>query len=90
MTLAFPGYSHITNIKKSHNLPNTMSINRYSKYNKKNFNFVNSGFNLRPLDVSAAIGLCQFRRLNQMIDIRTKNRNADIPTDPKIMHITII
>ena len=30
--------------------------------NNKNFNFVNSGFNLRPLDLTAAIGLSQFKK----------------------------
>ena len=36
------------------------------KKNNRNFNFVNSGFNLRPLDLTAAIGLSQFKRLNKM------------------------
>ena len=31
--------------------------------NKKNtFNFINQGFNLRPLDISAAIALSQLKR----------------------------
>ena len=42
--------------------------------NNKNFNFINSGFNLRPLEISAAIGLSQFRRLNKMMNIRSYNR----------------
>ena len=37
------------------------------KKNNRNFNFVNSGFNLRPLDLTAAIGLSQFKRLNNDI-----------------------
>ena len=41
---------------------------------KNNFKFVNSGFNLRPLDVTAAIGYNQFKRLNQMIKTRAKAR----------------
>ena len=49
------------------------------KNNKKNsFNFVNSGFNLRPLDVTAAIGYNQFKRLNQMIKTRANNRKSII------------
>ena len=32
----------------------------------KNFNFINSGFNLRPLEISAAIGLSQFKRLKKL------------------------
>ena len=42
------------------------------------FTFINSGFNLRPLDISAAIGLNQFKRLNSMIKIRIKNREKII------------
>jgi len=48
--------------------------------NKQNtkFNFVNSGFNLRPLDLTAAIGYSQFKRLSKSIKIRTSNRNKII------------
>ena len=47
---------------------------------KKNnsFNFVNSGFNLRPLDLTAAIGYSQFKRLRKMIKTRSDNRNKII------------
>ena len=38
--------------------------------NKKNFNFINSGFNLRPTEVSAAIGYNQFKKLNYFKRIR--------------------
>ena len=48
------------------------------KKKNKEFNFINSGFNLRPLEISAAIGLSQFKRLNQMISIRNYNRNKII------------
>ena len=41
----------------------------------KNFNFINSGFNLRPLEISAAIGLSQFKRLKKMMAVRAFNRN---------------
>ena len=44
------------------------------KNNKNNFNFINSGFNLRPLEISAAIGFNQFKRLNQFKKIRFDNR----------------
>ena len=44
------------------------------KNNKNNFNFINSGFNLRPLEISAAIGFNQFKRLNQFKKIRFNNR----------------
>ena len=45
--------------------------------NKKNnsyFNFINSGFNVRPTDITAAIGYCQFKRLDKLIKIRKENR----------------
>ena len=44
------------------------------KNNKKGFNFINSGFNLRPTDINAAIGLNQFKRLNNFKKIRSNNR----------------
>ena len=39
------------------------------------FNFINSGFNLRPLDLTAAVGLSQLKRLTTSIKIRNKNRD---------------
>ncbi len=50
------------------------------KSNKRNnnFNFINSGFNLRPLDLTAAIGLSQLKRLKNMMKIRKLNRNLII------------
>lgn len=42
------------------------------------FNFVNSGFNLRPLDLTAAIGLSQFKRLRKMMLLRKNNRELII------------
>ena len=49
-----------------------------TKENQRSFNFVNSGFNLRPLDISAAIGMNQFKRLNKFIRIRNENKNKII------------
>ena len=49
-----------------------------SKNKDTSFTFINSGFNLRSLDISAAIGLSQFKRLNSMIKIRIKNREKII------------
>ena len=46
--------------------------------NKKNFNFINSGFNLRPTEVSAAIGYNQFKKLNTFKKIRSINRKKII------------
>jgi CDP-6-deoxy-D-xylo-4-hexulose-3-dehydrase len=48
------------------------------KNNKKDFNFINSGFNLRPTDITAAIGLNQFKRLNHFKRVRSKNRKKII------------
>jgi len=50
-----------------------------NKSKKKNqFNFINSGFNVRPMDLTAAIGLSQFKRLDKMMKIRSDNRNTII------------
>ncbi len=38
------------------------------------FIFFNSGYNLRPTEISAAIGLNQFKRLNKFIKMRNYNR----------------
>jgi len=40
--------------------------------------FINSGFNLRPTDIQAAIGLNQFKRFEQFKKIRTINRKKII------------
>ncbi len=44
----------------------------------KKFNFINSGFNVRGMDLTAAIGLSQLKRLKNMIKSRLKNRNLII------------
>ena len=48
--------------------------------NNKSFNFINSGFNVRPMDITAAIGLNQFKRLNKFKRIRNENRTKIIKT----------
>jgi CDP-6-deoxy-D-xylo-4-hexulose-3-dehydrase len=47
------------------------------KFNKMNnkFLFVNSGFKFRPPDIQAAIGLSQFKSLDDFIKIRKTNRD---------------
>jgi len=50
---------------------------KYSNINKK-FLFVNSGFNFRPTDIQAAIGLSQFNSLNEFINTRRINRSKII------------
>jgi dTDP-4-amino-4,6-dideoxygalactose transaminase len=40
--------------------------------------FINSGFNLRPTDINAAIAMNQLKKLDKMIFIRNQNRNRII------------
>ena len=50
---------------------------RIYKKNKnldKKFIFFNSGYNLRPTEISAAIGYNQFKKLDDLIQIRNSNR----------------
>jgi len=60
--------------------------NFYKKKFKKiddRFLFINSGYNLRPTEVQAAIAQNQFKRLDNFINIRKKNRNRIIETIKK-------
>lgn len=50
---------------------------KYKDINKS-FVFINSGFNLRPTDVQAAIGHSQFNSLQMFISQRNKNRERII------------
>jgi len=59
-------------------LSNQKKLEKKHKDINKNFFFVNSGFNLRPTDVQAAIGLSQFQSLNSFIKIRKINREKII------------
>lgn len=58
------------------NLPETSKI-----YKKKedpfyeSFNFIMPGYNLRPLEMEAAIGSVQLKKLDKIIDQRRKNAN---------------
>ena len=45
---------------------------------KNTFNFVNQGFNLRPLDISASIAISQLKRLKKMVKTRKYNRDMII------------
>ena len=62
----------------SKDLSNQKKLERKYKDINKNFFFINSGFNLRPTDIQAAIGLSQFKSLNNFINIRKINRNKVI------------
>ena len=59
-------------------LSNQRQIEKQFKDINKNFFFINSGFNFRPTDIQAAIGLSQFNSLNNFIKIRKVNRNKII------------
>lgn len=43
--------------------------------NKNNWKFINSGFNLRPTDINASIGLSQLKRLKTILKTRRYNYN---------------
>tara|TARA_Y100000816_G_scaffold11505_1_gene7567 strand:+ start:1433 stop:2686 length:1254 start_codon:yes stop_codon:yes gene_type:complete len=62
----------------SKDLSNQRKLEKKFKDINKNFFFVNSGYNLRPTDIQAAIGLSQFKSLNDFIKIRKINRNKII------------
>jgi CDP-6-deoxy-D-xylo-4-hexulose-3-dehydrase len=68
--------------KEDYELLHTLRAHGWDRGLKNNlnnsFNFINSGFNLRPLDLTAAIGLSQFKRLKKMISIRGSNRKLII------------
>jgi CDP-4-dehydro-6-deoxyglucose reductase, E1 len=59
-------------------LSNQKKIENKNKKINKNFLFYNSGFNLRPTDIQAAIGLSQFNSLESFIKVRSFNRNKII------------
>ena len=59
-------------------LSNQKKIENKYKYINKKFLFINSGFNLRPTDIQAAIGLSQFKSLNGFIKNKNYNRKKII------------
>ena len=69
----------LCNSKDDYNLLKSLRAHGWdreiSKRNSKNFNFINEGFNLRPMDINAAIGFNQFKRLKKLKSTRAKNRN---------------
>ena len=71
----------ICNDKKNYKIIHSLRSHGWDRglnNNKNNFNFINSGFNLRPTEISAAIGYNQFKRLNYFKTIRSKNRKKII------------
>ena len=67
----------------SRGLKNEKKIAKNNKQLDKRFIFYNSGFNLRSTDISASIGLSQFKDLDKFIKIRRTNRNLIIKTFEK-------
>jgi len=65
-TLRSHGWSRNTSFEKKFK-------NKYQKVDNR-FMFVNSGYNLRPTDIQAAIGLSQLKRLEIFKKIRKENR----------------
>tara|TARA_B100001989_G_scaffold95298_1_gene66339 strand:- start:2533 stop:3795 length:1263 start_codon:yes stop_codon:yes gene_type:complete len=69
---------------RSHGWSRSNNKSQYKRVAKKypkldpRYIFINQGFNLRPTDVQAAMGLNQFKRLSKFIKIRTSNKNKII------------
>ncbi len=67
---------------RAHGWSRGLKLNNNIKKKYKNiddrFLFLNSGFNLRPLDITASIGNNQLKRLNNFIKIRNYNRKKII------------
>ena len=59
----------------SRGLKDEKKIALANKHLDKRFIFYNSGYNLRPTDITASIGLSQFKDLNKFIKQRSKNRS---------------
>ena len=68
----------VCNDKKNYEIIHSLRAHGWDRGLKKNsnkkFNFINSGFNLRPSEISAAIGYSQLKRLNRFKKTRSKNR----------------
>ena len=59
----------------SRGLKNEKKISKKNKHLDSRFIFYNSGYNLRPTDISAVIGLSQFKDLDKFIKLRNTNRD---------------
>ena len=86
----FDDYEIIKSLRShgwSRDLRNAKKISTQNRHLDSRFIFYNSGFNLRPTDVSAAIGYSQFKDMNKLINIRNINRNkivSSLKQNPKI------
>ena len=72
----------VCNDKKNYEILHSLRAHGWDRglnnKNQKSFNFINSGFNLRPTETSAAIGYSQLKKLNRFKKIRSSNRNKII------------
>ncbi len=71
----------VCNDKKNYKIIHSLRSHGWDRgisNNNNDFNFINSGFNLRPTEVSAAIGYNQFKKLNYFKKIRSINRKKII------------
>ncbi len=72
----------VCNNKKNYEILHSLRAHGWDRglnnKNPKSFNFINSGFNLRPTETSAAIGYSQLKKLNRFKKIRSSNRNKII------------
>ena len=72
----------VCNDKKNYEILHSLRAHGWDRglnnKNRKSFNFINSGFNLRPTETSAAIGYSQLKKLNRFKKIRSSNRNKII------------
>ena len=59
----------------SRGLINEKKISKNNKHLDSRFIFYNSGFNLRPTDIAAAIGMSQFKDMEKLKRLRNKNRD---------------
>ena len=90
LIIAFDNYEIIKSLRShgwSRDLRNAKKISTQNRHLDSRFIFYNSGFNLRPTDVSAAIGYSQFKDMNKLINIRNINRNkivSSLKQNPKI------
>ena len=70
-------YYEILKSLRSHgwtkDLKNKNKISKKNKNIDKNWIFINSGFNLRPTDINAAIGIEQLKRLEKILNTRKYN-----------------
>ena len=80
--IAGEGGMLVCNDSNDYKIAHTLRAHGWDRGLKKKdnteFNFVNSGFNIRPLDLTAAIGLSQLKRLKKSIQTKIKNRKKII------------